>query len=79
MTLQTRLDRIERECPTQERKRFTIEAETEGEASEKLLTLLLGTAFDPGERYVVTRRLAGMEETCTFIHVPHEDRLATLE
>ena len=79
MTLQTRLDRIEREYPKLEPKHFTIEAGTEDEASEKLLSLLLGTALDPGERYMVTCRLAGVEETCTFTHVSHEDRLLMLE
>ena len=79
MTLQARLNRIEREYPKLEPKHFTIDAGTEDEASEKLLTMLLDTAFDPGERYFVTSRLAGVEETCTFTHVSHEERLLTLK
>lgn len=79
MTLQTRLDRIEREYPMQEPKRFTIEAETEYEVSDKLLSLLLETPLEPGERYAITSHLAGVEKTCTFTHVAHEDRLLTLE
>lgn len=52
---------------------FIIEAETEDEAADKLLSLLLDTPLVPGVRYSITYRIAGQETTCAYTHASHDD------